>query len=655
MISSLLGHDRSEATALVSHFRVRAVLCSTIPKAVTSVADFTSDVIVNVSATVVNLAEGLSGDDAFSVKLPSNVAGRHRICQKLGQKIKAMGFSGDAGYNQFLYPNERDTRKLLMFLVEKIPKSQEEEVEEVLGADALRNRAIVERLGTWAATGWAPAHCAKFRPSGARVRRFARRSLRTTPLSISDPRSRDPARKRYCESYLSMVTAQPPTRDGVAPSLVERNDSSVTEAAEREAELVAAGADDPAEYRRRQRKAMADMLRAAFAGAAEQAAAAASARSALSDVMGDLKAGAGKGGERGTAFTHQTEFGQEQASTAGAAAAAAGVEADDGESEEARKARTEAALEEARQKELAELQARIDAATAFGTRAASAKEQGTAKLRQAAAALAAEKGKTGELEKAFLVKKQTLEMLPEAARHIAELQRICGESAAKLVRLAAEWETHRRPLVDSIRQHKESKSHRKEEAKRKVEEMKRMRAEMKSMAGEIRAKEERAKHLAHEYEQMPKDINRALYTHRIMDIIKQNRKQKVEITKIISHIREVQREINMATDKLTRTEAITDERVYQEAAARSSDEAYVNLYRSLKDLREVFDTLIETTQQAAHAENAANDAESRTKQLEQRSTATNMERIAADLKQVKAENEAITKQLRAARGGAGGR
>ena len=49
---------------------------------------------------------------------------------------------------------------------------------------------------------------------------------------------------------------------------------------------------------------------------------------------------------------------------------------------------------------------------------------------------------------------------------------------------------------------------------------------MQQMAGEVRDKDERAKLLADELEKMPKNVNRNLYTYRIMDIINSISKQK---------------------------------------------------------------------------------------------------------------------------------
>jgi hypothetical protein len=85
-----------------------------------------------------------------------------------------------------------------------------------------------------------------------------------------------------------------------------------------------------------------------------------------------------------------------------------------------------------------------------------------------------------------MVRSTTNEMLPEAARYIAELKEVCASrlvvfachvvvdlssdtlswmfhvpSAARLVTLAAEWELHRKPLLDSIRGLKDSHAKRK--------------------------------------------------------------------------------------------------------------------------------------------------------------------------------------------------
>jgi hypothetical protein len=42
---------------------------------------------------------------------------------KHGHKVKELGFTGDCGYNQLLYPVEAHTRPLLTWLVQKLPRT----------------------------------------------------------------------------------------------------------------------------------------------------------------------------------------------------------------------------------------------------------------------------------------------------------------------------------------------------------------------------------------------------------------------------------------------------------------------------------------------------------------------------------------------------
>jgi hypothetical protein len=65
-----------------------------------------------------------------------------------------------------------------------------------------------------------------------------------------------------------------------------------------------------------------------------------------------------------------------------------------------------------------------------------------------------------------------------------------------------------------------------------VEGMQKMKVEMQGLVEAVRDKEELAKRLISEYDRMPKEVNRAIYTRRIMDLIKQVRKQKQGIAKV---------------------------------------------------------------------------------------------------------------------------
>ena len=128
-----------------------------------------------------------------------------------------------------------------------------------------------------------------------------------------------------------------------------------------------------------------------------------------------------------------------------------------------------------------------------------------------------------------------------------------------------------------------------------------MRDEMRTMAQQIRNAEERHGLLVVELEKMPKNINRAVYTYRILDIIKQVRKQKMEISRIIGDIRSLQHETNRVAETLRRTEMITDDHVFTAASKNKSKRgggdstAYVETYRLLTQIRQRFEDMVEGT------------------------------------------------------------
>jgi coiled-coil domain-containing protein 22 len=64
------------------------------------------------------------GEVKFPIALPTNIASKHRICTNMATKIKEMGYLGDCGYNQLLYPVDTQTRALLNWLVQKLPRTE---------------------------------------------------------------------------------------------------------------------------------------------------------------------------------------------------------------------------------------------------------------------------------------------------------------------------------------------------------------------------------------------------------------------------------------------------------------------------------------------------------------------------------------------------
>lgn len=64
---------------------------------------------------------------------------------------------------------------------------------------------------------------------------------------------------------------------------------------------------------------------------------------------------------------------------------------------------------------------------------------------------------------------------------------------------------------------------------------------------------------------MPKEVSRSVYTRRILDIVKNVKKQKVEINKILIDMRNLMKEITLTTDTLGRSYAVTDNQMFADA------------------------------------------------------------------------------------------
>lgn len=187
----------------------------------------------------------------FPVALPQNIASRHRICTTIASKIKELGFLSDCGYNQLLYPAESQTRELLKWLVEKLPRSEEEGAQEALGANALMNRRVMQSLKEWKNKPWKLHFCSK----GAVLRNvYAHRQFRTIP-GLLEKRSTDEADLTTLRIFQSAAD----TKLSVEASLFERHaleqvaDAAYALRLERdfaEAELAAAEEDHEGEGER---------------------------------------------------------------------------------------------------------------------------------------------------------------------------------------------------------------------------------------------------------------------------------------------------------------------------------------------------------------------------------------------------------------------
>ena len=170
---------------------------------------------------------------------------------------------------------------------------------------------------------------------------------------------------------------------------------------------------------------------------------------------------------------------------------------------------------------------------------------------------------------------------------------------------------------------------------------------MVGMIQDLKDKQQRAQVLAEELVKLPKNINRTLYTHRIMDIISSIGKQNRDIDKITNDIRDIQKTINNNTLTLQRADAVAEERIYQAANSTGSDHSMVESYRKLKTLRARFEALVSLVGKIGVAEKQRRDMETKIDQEAARVSANNADRIKGDLAEVIKENQELVAQIKA--------
>ena len=103
---------------------LRSIECDSLSSDITKVGQLTPDMLVEAVARSLFLIS--DGGIKFNKTLPPNVASKHRICTSMCTKIKDIGYPNNIGYNQLLYPTEETTKDLIFWLVQKLPRLEED-------------------------------------------------------------------------------------------------------------------------------------------------------------------------------------------------------------------------------------------------------------------------------------------------------------------------------------------------------------------------------------------------------------------------------------------------------------------------------------------------------------------------------------------------
>ena len=568
------------------------------------------------------------------LSMPAGKAARFRITSALSAELKEKGYTGELGYESFLYPNEAEVRRVLRWLVEKLPK-QEEAVEDEAGGGG-RAGDVQSQIAA------ALAAFTKQTTTTPGTQPLRYRPLVTSTLDIPTTATTTPAPLlAYYAKHQPLLPYQPLAPASFVPSLLHYNTLTLTLQAERQRQWNDANTLTP----KQRTQILTRLLHTALTSSLTASTTAPVSRRPLDSYA--LSSRSSSAASR-SAFSRRVEFEQESAVVSVSVVSEVGVvvrvdekgqtaEEREAEEEEKRKERERALAELSAQ--LSEYAAQLTALDQHITATAAETAQLTTQLSQLVTS-------TTELEEGYKMKKRTLDLLPDALNNQKELAALVAASQARVEELKAEWERKKEQLMARLRRAEAVWNERKESAASKSEQLAGMRDEMKAKQDDIRNKQQQLTTLQAELAALPPSTSRHVYVRRIMDIMRNVDKQKDEIRKVLTDVRAIQRDINTIQESTTRSFSIVDGIVFSSAKATAGDAVGLKAYRSVVELREGFAGLLGVVEAIGRVQAEVREMQGQVEDLEGRNTSLNMERVETDLAAVRKENKQLASKLK---------
>ncbi|XP_058678285.1 LOW QUALITY PROTEIN: coiled-coil domain-containing protein 22 [Ammospiza caudacuta] len=453
---------------------------TSVPPEVQSVRDLSPELVVAAAVRCLRAVSPALGN-ALSPALPPGISARFRLASELAAACQELGFGGDVGYQTFLYSSEHDVRRLLLFLVEKLPRDEGHRGAETPGKSGLLLGAVGARIRELLGTPWVPPPCRTPKLQRLQGTRHLRPFL-TCALVL--PRTGGaPDVQEYFGGAAPPVPAQPPRPCVTPPALLEAHGAQLGTPSEGGSDWggprpgpQVRPPDGGGDGRPRARLRALEFLRQAWPPRAQGPPPGPPQGPPL-DPSWLLEAfGAGGSGgalPKGSRFTRTQQLTQQQVSLA----------------------RLEAEIEQSRGRirgaELGLAQAEAELRHfrgALGGRedALGGRFWGAPRPRRSWCSFG---GPWGGREDALRIKARALELLPDAQNNLGKLQLVVESSSRRIVSLAGQWERHREPLLAQYRELRALRDSAQRESSRRLAETRALLQRSRAAAEEARRKE----------------------------------------------------------------------------------------------------------------------------------------------------------------------
>eukprot|EP01138_Halocafeteria_seosinensis_P007107 gb/GECG01007268.1/.p1 GENE.gb/GECG01007268.1/~~gb/GECG01007268.1/.p1 ORF type:complete len:686 (+),score=163.04 gb/GECG01007268.1/:1-2058(+) len=656
-----------------------------VPKQLKSIEDVDARAMLRITSSALNIVDGLSAsksddqdqeDDTeegssrnrrstvgkksaeasggqWPEGLPVNVAQRHRVCTSVANKVKELGFRGEFGYSQLLYPSSKDVRRFFQWLVEVLPRKSQKSKAKDTSPAALLQREIADAVGRWTKQQWHPPRSSR---ASEQRRKYKHVQQLSMPVNLEDHPNLTQEQRKYQTEYLLPLLQQINDPQTIARLLLSR-------------EAQASDQVVPGEQMKKEAQ-LSRRVRAAISKEAMQRPQEGSLQhlygedlAVVEEYFQGRRNGGSSTGLTSSNFQRNVHYNKEDIEVNPDVLAAARGEvshtqaskstqenvkedaevsqqqqhtSSDAGKESSNKEKTQEEIEEETVQKLEnDLESANKRINSIQQEVANMGES----INQVQQTLGAEQLRSVELENEYNYSAKAAKALPSADSKIQELQTSCYDMANSIVEAAAQFEQQRRPLLEKLRQLKRSDSEKQDKKSQLEMETSKLSNEMRDMTKEMQEREEIVSQLKKETESLSEEKSRVFYTQRILDMIGETHKQSAEIMQIVGDIRKLQEETSKIEDKLGRTSRNAENLIYGavERNKNTDQQEYLEVYRQFSQIRESFRTIISLVQQGADNENEQRDYESQIQQLEEKNLEENTEKVSKDLERIQEE------------------
>ena len=535
----------------------------------------------------------------------SNPSGRFRAATTYARALNAVldeatkgttPSSKRIGFSHFLYPSEQHAREIVSLLCEMIPEGE-------------KNTDVFEGTGSSASSSKKNGSSLSALERAVRVANAAASSGVASSSSSSDRRKRRMMRE-IVNAHARIVASKQRMRDREGFSLTTNKDMAWT----KENGLWPEGPADDEGF-------AVNVLASKGAGGLVAAAlkVAGGDKLALNDSSRNNRS-------LGNVYQEETEAMRRLGDKIKSAA-------------EAKKNREDFANQtleqraEAREKDLEDLQTDVETTRMTMEAYVLRCEKALSEMLEYARLEKEERAKFPDLEEEYLIRKMATDMVvgpnaakqsPEKARE--EMEKLVQEDESRRQDLQKEWDDARLPLEREIEKRNAKAEAERTRAKEQIEEIQRWKEEAKEQIKLARQKAEERDQLLRALERAPKGVNRPSLVQKVTTIVKNIKKQDLEISKIVRDAKAAELQVAESAESLRKIYAVVEDAIFK---AAKTDETMKMAYRYLHDMHKMFTKISRDVAEASESARARGELEKQMDSLKELNTDSS--RVAKDV------------------------